>query len=195
MTPDEDVMNARNVMTGKPRGRIRRSFVLLTAATALAACSTYNVNVNATAREDMNPNRTGGSSALYVYAFFLKKPDAFATKDKTLAEFLPKSVTDEGKPPPFLEADAVGGVQRIEIPPAPAGKTTTVTKTFEVPVDVTCVGLVAAFQSHRDNDNDEVWRLPLSVKSGAVSFEVTGKRLVEVLPKKKEAPRGTSSDG
>ena len=183
--------DARNVMTGNGLSRVRRNMVLVAAAGVFAACSTYSLGVHATGDDKMNPNRMGGSGTLQVYAFFLKKTDAFEQKDKTFNDFLSKEVVEEGKLPGFLQQEAVD-VKRIEVPAAPAGKTTTVKKEFEVPTEVTSVGLVAAFQSHRDNDPDEVWKLVLPVSGSAVAFEINGKRLAVPTPKKKEAARATS---
>lgn len=163
-------------------------------ALGLTACSTMTVTLQGTAGEGMNPNRAGGSGTLQVYAFFLKKRDAFLQKDKLLGDFLVKSVLEDRKPPPFLEQDVVA-IDRIEIPPGAPGKTTPVVQRIEVSKEAVCVGLVAAFQSHKDNDPDEVWRLPVEVKGGLCSFQVTGRRLEECAPKKKEAPRATGSDG
>lgn len=177
--------------------RTKWSGWLLAALCACAGCSTQMVKVQATAGEGMNPNRAGGSGALAVYAFFLKKPDAFLTKDKVLADYLTKSVLDEGKAPAFLEQETLQ-IERIEVPPAAAGKTETVTRTFEVSSEATCVGFIAAFQSHRDSDPDEIWKLPLPIKSGGCAFQVVGRRLLEVEkqapPKKKEAS-SANSDG
>lgn len=156
-----------------------------------------DVKVQGTAGDGMNPNSLGGSGALRVYVFFLKRPDAFNDKGKLLGDFLPKAVVDERKMPAFLEKDAVGAVECIELPPAVAGKLQTVAKTVEVDVAATCVGLVAAFQGHRDNDAEEVWRLTLPITGGAVTFQVAGKRLAayEPPPKPKETPSASSSDG
>lgn len=186
-------------MNGKPTSTRTRPWIpLLVVLCASAACSTMNVKLEGTAGDGMNPNRVGGSGALRVYVFFLKRPDAFNDKGKLQGDFLCKSVVDERKAPAFLEKDIVGEVEYIELPPAVTGKPQTITKTVEVAVEATCVGLVAAFQGHRDNDDDEVWRLPLSISGGAVSFEVTGRRLAEHKPpppKPKETPRASSSDG
>jgi type VI secretion system VasD/TssJ family lipoprotein len=181
-------------MNGNPTSKTSKWSFLVLAALGLCACSTTTVKLQATAGEGMNPNRAGGSGALQVYAFFLKKPDAFEQKDKMLADYLTKAVVDEKKLPAFLEQEAVA-VERIEIPPGVVGKTEPVVKTVEVSSETTCVGLVAAFQSHRDNDPDEVWRLVLPVKSGVCAFQVTGRRLEELAPKKKEAPKASSNDG
>ena len=170
------------------------SALLFAALLSTAGCSTQVVRLQATAGEGMNPNRAGGSGVLEVYAFFLKKPDAFAAKDKLLADFLTKSVRDGQKPPPFLEQDTVA-VEKIEIAPAEAGSPGVVTKKIEVAVEATCVGLVAAFQMHRDNDDQVVWRLVVPVQSGVCAFQVVGKRLELLAPKKKEAPRAEPSDG
>ncbi|MBL8747960.1 MAG: type VI secretion lipoprotein TssJ [Planctomycetes bacterium] len=184
------------------RGTLRASLSLLL-ATVLGACSTYELRVNAEAGAGMNPSQNGAASTVCVYVFFLKKTDAFLAKDKR-ADFLPACVIDEGRLPPFLEADAAKlepdapSVLRVEIPPLADGKPAVpIVKKITVPKEVTHVGLVAAFQTHRDNDPDEVWRLPLEVKGSTVSFEVVGRRLAESTPKKKEkeASRAKSSDG
>ena len=185
--------DSKNAIPGAMRTRFRILSASLLAAALCSACSTYTVSVHATPGETMNPNRTGGSSALNVYAFFLKKTDAFEAKDKVLASYLDDGVMKDNKVPAWLEQEATG-VQRIEVPCPTPGKTATVTKKFEVPVEVTHVGLIAAFQSHRDNDPEEKWRLVLPVEGSAVSFDVKGRCLAVPEPKK-EAPRATTADG
>lgn len=192
--------------------RIRRGSwwaAALVALLGLPACSTQNVTLKAMVGNDLNPNYTGGNGILDVYAFFLKKEGAFAANDKLLADFLVDSVRAEKKPPSWLADDTIA-IELMQIAPAEADAWPVVEKRVEVPVGATHVGLIAAFQSHADNDDDERWRLVVPVSGGTVAFRVAGKKLepmappppkpttqptqAQEQPKKKEAPRAGSTD-
>lgn len=162
-----------------------------------AACSTTNVTLKATVGDNLNPNLAGGTGMLDVYAFFLKKTDAFEANDKVLADFLVDSVRKDRKPPPWLEADTVW-IDMMQIAPAERDAWPVVEKRVEVPVGATHVGFVAVFQTHHDNDPDEQWRLSVPVKSGAAAFRVAGRKLDRLPPppaKQKEASRAGADNG
>jgi type VI secretion system VasD/TssJ family lipoprotein len=176
----------------------------------LPACSTQNVTLKAMVGSDLNPNYTGGTGILDVYVFFLKKTDVFAANDKLLADFLVDDVRAQKKPPSWLADDTIA-IELMQIAPAEADAWPVVEKRVEVPVGATHVGLIAAFQSHADNDNDEQWRLVVPVSGGTAAFRVAGKKLEPMSPpparpstqptqeqaqqpKKKETPRAGSTD-
>ncbi|MBL8730083.1 MAG: type VI secretion lipoprotein TssJ [Planctomycetes bacterium] len=178
------------------RGPWRRGAALALALVA-AACSTQNVTLKATVGENLNPNLAGGTGMLDVYAFFLKKTDAFLAKDKLRSDFLVDSVRNDKKAPAWLDPDTVA-VELMQIAPAQPDAWPVVEQRVEVPVGSTHVGFVAVFQTHRDNDAEEQWRLLVPVSGGAAAFRVAGRKLelpAAPPPKPKEAPRDRSNNG
>ncbi len=174
-----------------------RTIAALVLACVTAGCSTTNITLKATVGENLNPNLAGGTGMLDVYAFFLKKTDAFNANDKQLADFLVDSVRKDKKAPSFLEADTLW-IEMMQIAPAEPDAWPVVEKRVEVPVGATHVGFVAVFQTHHDNDQNEQWRLPVEVKGGVAAFRVAGRKLEQLpppQPKKKEAPRASSDHG
>lgn len=201
-----DIDETRDIMQELRIRRATRWAAALLVSLAAAACSTQNVTLKATVGPHLNPNFDGGQGILDVYAFFLKKPDAFQAGDKRLSDFLVDSVRATGgerKPPAWLEADTVA-VELMQIAPVDGDAWPVAEKRFEVPVGSTGVGLVAAFQGYEDGDSD--WRLWVPVSGGTVAFRVAGKKLElpVALPTKaaastpsqpkKEAPRAGSTD-
>lgn len=166
----------------------------LALAFAASACSTQNVTLKATVGDNLNPNLAGGTGMLDVYAFFLKKTDAFTANDKLRGDFLVDSVRTEKKPPAFLAADTVA-IEKMQIAPVEAGAWPVVEERFQVPVEATHAGLIAVFQTHNDNDSEEQWRLLVPVSGGEAVFRVSGRKLelpVAPLPPK---PKGNARAG
>jgi len=184
--PDEDVMIG--TMT-----RSVRATVLFAVAT-LAACSTQSVAIQATRAPDMNPSRAGGSGTLKVHLFFLKDSEAFMATGKSRGEYLDSKARRDGKAPLFCEADVVD-VQEMLIPPASAADAKPVAKTFVVSNEATCVGVVADFQQHAENDDQVVWRLAVPIKGGVCAFHVAGRKLELPKPKKRETKPNGNTDG
>ncbi|MBL9079632.1 MAG: type VI secretion lipoprotein TssJ [Planctomycetes bacterium] len=173
----------------------------LAALAALAGCSTYTATLRATVGDDLNPSLTGSPGVLTVWAFFLKKPDAFEA-ERSLATFLTPGLRDENRPPEFLAADTAQ-VVTLYLQPAVKGAPVDVEfEVKEVASEARHVGLIAAFQSHDDADRDERWRLVVPVSGGVAAFRVAGKRLERIEPDApapaepssgKEVQRGTRS--
>lgn len=182
--------------------RNRRASWWTGAALALAftasACSTQNVTLKATVGDNLNPNLAGGTGMLDVYAFFLKKTDAFMANDKLRGDFLVDSVRVEKKAPTFLDADTVA-IEKMQIAPVQPGEWPVTEERFQVPVEATHAGLIAVFQTHNDNDSEEQWRLLVPVSGGEVVFRVSGRKLelpvAPLPPKPKESTRAGSHDG
>lgn len=199
-----------------PPAPVRRSrflsSVLMMVGAAFGAFSagcatTRQVDLVANADKTINPSRLGGSAPLEVYAFFLKKRDAFDAVDKKVGDFLTDDVKAGLKPPEFLAADAVA-VHRIRVLPRVEGRVEAKKPPLEVPIDAKFVGLVAGFQTHDDGDKDERWRLVLDLAQGGPPvFFVSGKRLLTEAeatkaaepkpaePPKAEAPKPDSGKG
>lgn len=164
------------------------------AVVAMAACSTQNVVMQAIPTAGMNPSRGGGSGTLTVHLFFLKKPDAFLAQGKARAEYVDPKAMKEGKAPSFCEADVVA-VHEMLIPP-PTSPDAPVTKAIEVSKEATCVGVVASFQQHAENDDQEVWRLSVPIEGGMATFRVAGRKLeLATEPKKRETNQHGNTDG
>ncbi|MBM4059687.1 MAG: hypothetical protein FJ265_01120 [Planctomycetes bacterium] len=164
----------------------------------ISGCATTKeVGLLATPGEPMNPSRNNVSAPVDVYAFFLKKCEAFEGKERRLDDFLTEDVRRENRNwPAFLAADVVD-VKKIKVLPQKDGVAEPTVAQVTVPLDVACVGLVGDFQGHRDDDPNEVWRLCLPAPGGSVAFRVDGKRLAVPPPpeKPKEAARAKSPDG
>lgn len=175
--------------------RAMRTATLLAFA-AMTACSTQSVVVQAMPATDMNPSRAGGSGTLKVHLFFLKKTDGFLTAGKARSEFLDAKARKDGKAPTFCEADVVD-VQEMLIPPPTNADARPVTKTFEVSKEATAVGVVADFQQHVENDDQEVWRLVVPIQGGVGAFRVTGRKLEvsKPKPKQRETTQHGNTDG
>jgi type VI secretion system VasD/TssJ family lipoprotein len=157
---------------------VSRSLAVSVAAAAFlfAGCGT-TMQVRANVGTDANPSRNGVAAPLDVYVFLLRSDAAFVDPDKRVEDFL----TDELRKAPGVDTcpaflkETVLGVHVLTFSPAAKAEDPPVEKAVELPEGTRFVGVVAAFQDHRDGDRD--WRLCVDAAGGVCAFHVRGRRL------------------